>query len=210
MALPSDMPAAKKEQVAVFFDYENTRRNAIDAFRDRSCPSYLGTFDPVGLAEDLCAMRKRPSTLSKVFVYRGRPVPERQPKPRSWFDKLHESWSKSPLYEMKSRDLKYRLFDDGTFQAQEKGIDVWLATDLIAFSIKQLFDAVIVVSTDTDLIPAIEFVLRETKQHIEVACWEARNIYPLAIPSKDGRRIPYCHYLGKEMFTKHCEDEEAR
>lgn len=206
--LPSDMPTAKIERVAVLFDYENTRRNALDAFGSASCPPYLGVFDPIGLAEDLCRMRKRQSELSKVLVYRGRPVPDHQPTPARHFDRLNSSWSKSHLFEMKKRDLKYRFFEDGSFSAQEKGIDVWLATDLISCSIKRTYDALIVVSTDTDLLPAIEFVLHQTNQHIEVACWQAKHIHPLQERTHSGPRRPYCHFLPRDAFNLHCQDDE--
>ena len=209
MVSPASMPQKQRERIGVFIDYENTRRNAAYAFLGYGAPRHAGVIDPVALAEAICRKRTRPSTLGKVFVYRGRPSTQHQPVPASYFDRHASQWSSSNLCEMKSRDLKYRFHDDGSFTAQEKGIDVWLATDLIASSIAGSFDAVVVVSTDTDLLPAVEYVLRDTPTHIEIASWSGEGCYPLYFRGQSGRRkIPYCHYLSKELFEQICQDEE--
>ena len=50
---------------------------------------------------------------------------------------------------------------------REKGIDVKLATDLIAGAIDNRYDVAVVVSSDGDLIPAIDWVRHRTKKQIE-------------------------------------------
>ena len=50
---------------------------------------------------------------------------------------------------------------------REKGIDVKLATDLIVGAIDNKYDTAIVVSSDGDLIPAIDWVRNRTKKKIE-------------------------------------------
>jgi len=50
---------------------------------------------------------------------------------------------------------------------REKGIDVKLATDLIAGAVDKKYDTAIVVSSDSDLIPAIDWVRKRTAKKIE-------------------------------------------
>ena len=50
---------------------------------------------------------------------------------------------------------------------REKGIDVKLATDLIVGSVDNQYDTAIVVSSDADLIPAIDWVRHRKKKKIE-------------------------------------------
>lgn len=48
------------------------------------------------------------------------------------------------------------LYDSG--RTREKGTDVKIATDLIVGAVDDIYDTVILVSSDTDLIPAIKYV----------------------------------------------------
>ena len=50
---------------------------------------------------------------------------------------------------------------------REKGIDVKLATDLIVGAIDNQYDTAVIVSSDSDLIPAIDWVRIRTKKKIE-------------------------------------------
>lgn len=50
---------------------------------------------------------------------------------------------------------------------REKGIDVMLATDLIVGAVEDVYDIAIVVSSDADLLPAIEWVREKKKKRIE-------------------------------------------
>jgi len=50
---------------------------------------------------------------------------------------------------------------------REKGIDVKLATDLIVGAVDDKYDVAIVVSLDTDIIPAIDWVRNRTHKKIE-------------------------------------------
>ena len=59
-------------------------------------------------------------------------------------------------------------------RAQEKGIDVQLAIDFVAGAIDDSYDTGIVCSTDTDLLPALEFVAtRFGRERAETAAWLA-------------------------------------
>lgn len=50
---------------------------------------------------------------------------------------------------------------------REKGIDVKLATDLIAGALDDKYDTAIVVSSDSDLIPAIDWIRFRLKKKVE-------------------------------------------
>lgn len=52
------------------------------------------------------------------------------------------------------------------FPIREKGVDVKLATDLVIGAFDDVYDTAIVVSSDTDLIPALQY-LRYKKKKIE-------------------------------------------
>ncbi len=52
-------------------------------------------------------------------------------------------------------------------KSREKGIDVKIATDLIIAAIDNQYDSAIIVSSDTDLIPAIDIVKYRFKKNIE-------------------------------------------
>jgi len=52
-------------------------------------------------------------------------------------------------------------------RSREKGIDVKIATDLIAGAVDDKYDVGIIVSSDTDLVPAIDWVRKRKKKVIE-------------------------------------------
>lgn len=48
----------------------------------------------------------------------------------------------------------------------EKGVDVWMATDILVGAYENLYDTIILVSSDTDLLPAI-LKVRSMKKKVE-------------------------------------------
>lgn len=203
---PSLMPQARHELVDVFLDYENIRKLARTHFCPLTAGSHEGMVHPVRLAELLCSRRRRPSALRKVHVYRGRPNPQKQAAAASYFDTAVDDWEQDSRCSVHHRPLKYRVPDPnypGVFQASEKGIDVALAIDVAKTSLSQETTALIVFSTDTDLLPAIEFVYEAPNTHIEVACWDKAN--PLKFPSASGKRV-WCHNLTESDFRSVCID----
>jgi hypothetical protein len=83
--------------------------------------------------------------------------------------------------------------------AQEKGIDVALAVDLVFGAARDLFDVAVVASTDTDLAPALEAVCEMRRAwgrpSIEVAAWSP-NDKRLRVK---GATI-WCHWLTREDY----------
>lgn len=76
--------------------------------------------------------------------------------------------------------------------AQEKGVDVALAVDLVRLAAEGSCDVAVVFSRDTDLMPALEAVrdVPRLRLHVEVATWQgsSRLRYP-------GTNRPWCHNL---------------
>ena len=58
------------------------------------------------------------------------------------------------------------LYDNNSFKnkPREKGTDVKIAADLIIGAVDNLYDTAILVSSDTDLIPAIKYIKYKNKK----------------------------------------------
>ncbi|MFA6042637.1 MAG: NYN domain-containing protein [Patescibacteria group bacterium] len=82
-------------------------------------------------------------------------------------------------------------------RSREKGIDVKLATDLIVGAVDNRYDVAIVVSSDTDLVPAIDWVRNRGKKLIEyigfsipaIDAAESTKPVPTMIASTDIQRV---------------------
>jgi uncharacterized LabA/DUF88 family protein len=94
------------------------------------------------------------------------------------------------------RELKYpHNFGkpDCTEKPQEKGVDVHLAINLVTAAHRRECDVALVVSHDTDLMPAIQLA-SELKLRVEVAAWG--DSHRLSDPA-----IKYCHHLSQQDFV---------
>ena len=193
------------EKIHVFVDYENARRLARRQFLGISAPPHSGMVHPVKLGELLASRRTRSSTLTKVSVFRGRPVPQHQPTASQFFDLYAANWSRDPRVEITHRPLKYHFpdrFNPELFEASEKGIDVALAMKVVETTLKAEADAIVIVSNDTDLFPAVEFAY-DNGMHVEVAAWNGST--GLRFPAKSGKRL-WCHFLDADDFRSLRQD----
>ncbi|MCH7801082.1 MAG: NYN domain-containing protein [Chloroflexi bacterium] len=86
-------------------------------------------------------------------------------------------------------------------KAEEKGIDVKMALDIVTMAIDDHYDVGVVVSSDTDLRPAIEYVLNSSRlsKKIEVAAWYS-NSHRTRL-SLHGVRI-WCHRLDRSTYDR--------
>lgn len=64
------------------------------------------------------------------------------------------------LLKIGMKEIKYE-------RKREKGIDVMIATDIIVGAVEDTYDTAIVVSSDADLLPAIQWVRSKNKKKIE-------------------------------------------
>lgn len=110
-------------------------------------------------ASRLCCERR----LIRTYYYNV-PVdqnrePQRYADQRKFFDRLHQT----PYLTLKLGRLVYR----GGVPI-EKGVDVWLATDMLNLAWKNVYDTAIVVTGDGDFADAVEAV-KELGKHVENA-----------------------------------------
>ena len=63
--------------------------------------------------------------------------------------------------------LKCNITEIRYQRSREKGIDVKMAVDLIAGAIDNKYDTAIVISSDTDLVPAIDWIRKRQKKKVE-------------------------------------------
>ena len=182
------------DRVTVFIDYQNVHGWARRLFLPIGAHPAQGHVDPLRLARLLVEKRKRPSQLTGVRISRGRPVPTHQPGAAAANDRQTADWERSGLVTVVRRPLRYPS-DWPDSAAQEKGIDVALAVDVVAMAIRKEYDAAIVVSSDTDLMPAIETVYQERLAHIELATWAGAR--RLRFPET---QLPWCHFISEAQF----------
>lgn len=153
--------SGKSERVAVFIDYMNAYEGAMQAVdADRSNPGTAGQFNPLLVAQMLRNRRQKSTgchqSLAMIGVYRGMPSPTREPTKAAQSSRQVNHWeieatqTNAPLI-VRTRPLNYMYG-----KAREKGVDVMLAVDLVIGAHSDKFDAAVVFSGDTDLLPAIE------------------------------------------------------
>lgn len=183
-------------RVVVFLDYQNVYMGAREAFHPYGSTSQHGQVDPSRLAELLVAKSSQfDRELLEVRVYRGQPDSQKDPRGYAANDRQCRHWRTLPKTTVTTRTLRYpRNWPQEP--EQEKGIDVQLAIDLVAVAVRAEYEVAILMSTDTDLKPALEFVRDlqgDPYPRCEVAAWSSSHGYSrrLSIP---GRRI-WCHWL---------------
>lgn len=167
-------------RVAVFIDAQNVYRGARRCFFTGQAPSRAGQIAPVALGRLLCSRSNphQPSsttrTLTQVRIYTGRPDSSLDPRTYGAHRRQCVAWERAGATVI-ARTLRYPR-DWPEERAEEKGIDVQLAIDFVAGAFDDEYDTGIICSTDTDLLPALEFVAtRYPRKHVETAAWRSRR-----------------------------------
>ena len=194
------------DRVAVFVDYENVHRTGHSLYTNYGLPLYSTVLDPLKLAKRIVERRRFPSELADVHVFRGRPLPQFQPEACSANDQLAHAWEADGAHVVR-RDLKYVTHDDGSWRAEEKGIDVALAIGAIESAMDGRFDVAVVFCNDTDQLPTLELLFRKLPPKVEIACWAGAKPlwFPDMLRAIPSRKLPFCHFLGEADFTE-CRD----
>ena len=182
-------------KLVIFIDAQNTYKGARESFFSGNDPRLYGQIDPVKLGQ-LIESRGGPGglecTLADVRVYTGRPDSSRDPKTYAAHMKQCATWQASGVT-LIWRSLRYPK-DWPKARAEEKGIDVALAIDYVAMAVDGAYDIGVIMSTDTDLVPALEFT-DQRFPHVRypaVAAWRS--------PRSNRRLIVrgsnvWCHFL---------------
>lgn len=189
-------------RVVVFVDYPNVYSAAREIFQPYATARWAGQIDPLKLGQLISSRGLASRELKQVRVYRGRPDPARDPK--TYIANMRQSQAQIRIgggrVEVITRTLRYPP-DWPKSRAQEKGIDVALAIDFVQMAMLGEFDVGVIMSTDTDLRPALEAVLRLRPQGgpiCEVAAWSRAGCYGprLSIPLA---KI-WCHWLSEADY----------
>jgi len=197
------------DRVMLFLDYQNVYRGARRTFVDESIAHHShGQIHPVRLGELLVETSTFDRILEGVRVYRGQPDATRDPKGYAACSRQIATWRQDDRVNVTSRTLKYPPGWSTPSQSgekpQEKGIDVALAIDFVRLAIEDRYDVGILMSTDTDLKPALEFVCDRGrawgKLRAEVAAWSTpdRQCRRLSVP----KASLWCHWLDQSMYNQ--------
>ncbi len=184
------------DRVIVFLDEQNAARHARERFFPGRGSYRLGQLapDPGGALLEGKGPQGADRRLESVRVYTGVPDAEKQPAANAAFSKQRAAWLGTGA-EVIARPLQYHGWPGE--RPRQKGVDVQLAVDVVRLGVEQAYDVGIVFSSDTDLAPAIEFIVERAPggSRIETAAWFGRP----GIRNAAGRRI-WCHFLDRADY----------
>jgi uncharacterized LabA/DUF88 family protein len=155
-------------RTTLFVDYQNMYRTAREAFGWEAFGGRYGNFRPYSLGRQVARGENR--VLTEVRVYTGIHTPQRNGVQHAQMQRRMEAWvAASPdIVQVFPRALRY----SADRPPQEKGVDVELAVDLVSLALDDAFDVVVLASTDTDLVPALQLVAdRFPKKIIETLAY---------------------------------------
>lgn len=159
------------------------------------------------LAQHIAADSPFDRQLHQVRIYRGQPDASRDPRGYAACSRQAASWQQSRLIDLTLRTLRYPRGWPSSHRPgerpQEKGIDVALALDFVVMAVRRDFDVGILMSTDTDLKPALEAVAELTNTQgtrAEVAAWSAAGQHNRRLAIRT--RNLYCHWIGKDVYDR--------
>jgi uncharacterized LabA/DUF88 family protein len=188
------------EKVTLFIDAQSLYNAIRDAFFSDTDNHVCGQVDPMKLANFICSQPPPGVTrvLNEVRVYSGRPDPTRDPRTHAAHMKQCAEWSRGGVH-LITRQLRYPR-EWPNHRAQEKGIDVTLAIDFVSFAVDCLHDVGVLASFDTDLIPAMEFVLKRPTMKCRV---EVVGLNSSKTPRRR-LRVPgyslYCYWIDAGIY----------
>jgi hypothetical protein len=195
------------DRVVVFLDWQNVYKGAREAFCGYGAPHWEGQVQPLALGQLIAADSPFDRRLHEVRIYRGQPDATRDPKGYAANARQLAAWRKSSLVNVTVRTLRYPRGWPSTHRAdekpQEKGIDVALAIDFVTMAVAGQYEVGVLMSTDTDLKPALEAVARLTPTRgvrAEVAAWSSDVGHSRRLSISSSRL--YCHWLGKDAYQR--------
>lgn len=188
-------------RTTVFIDGQNLYRLALLAWgRARTSETFRyswPSYDVLKLAETL-AQRLPDRVLTEVRFYTGVPSPEVDQR---W----HQFWT-NKLFRLKGQGV-YTYRGRVDHYGNEKGVDVSLAIDLIHETHERSFDVAIIVSQDSDFVPAVDLVK-------DIAGKQGRSVhlesaYPVLTDRRENRGINGTTWtpIDKAMYDS-CFDPE--
>lgn len=147
----------KKETVAIYIDGGNLYRS----LKNLGIPQKSMRVDYSAFMQDLVGDRILVSKRYYVGIVRNADNTEKGEQMVKSQQKFLE-YLRTEGFDIKPGKIMY---DDG--KIREKGVDVKLSVDLVIGAVDNLYDTAIVISSDTDLIPAIKYVRNAKNKKIE-------------------------------------------
>lgn len=149
---------ARKERVAIYIDGSNT----YNKLRTFGLPEKTKRFSLANFVAYLLGERELVSKRYYVGIVKNHDNSEKGDLLVKGQQKYLEGL-RTEDFDVKPGKIMY----DGKDRIREKGVDVKLAVDLVIGAADNLYDIAIVVSSDTDLIPAIKYARKGKKKIIE-------------------------------------------
>lgn len=167
------------ERVIVYLDWQNVYRRARESFHSQHDPFTKGQVHPLDLAMLLASRGKDTEReLVQVRIYRGLPDQRYDAKGYAAARRQMSAWSRNRKIEVTTTVLRYPDdWPNSKENPREKGIDVSLAVDVVVMGISGDYDTAIVMSSDQDIAPAVEYIAASTSvpARVEVAAWRGGN-----------------------------------
>jgi uncharacterized LabA/DUF88 family protein len=166
-------------QVAIVIDYQNIHLTAHGCWAPDGLPVHESLIHPLRFAEQVMQVRshrqrddrQKHAVLADVYVFRGLPSNRHQPAFYRVNQAQKSEWERDPRVHVTYRPLRYS--DKWPDQpAQEKGIDVPVALNLVRIAERATHDVVILAAHDTDLEPALDMAALAARTKVETAGWE--------------------------------------
>jgi len=143
----SEKLSIPRPRVAVFIDGLNTM------FRLREL-GWEECFDIGYLAQRLARKRE----LVGVFFYRAAPSSPPLSQKQYWIERHHLDHIESQLWKDFGRKVRYGYMVSRGRKWLEKQTDIWLASEMISLAHGNAYDIAILVTADSDQVPAAEHV----------------------------------------------------
>ena len=148
----------KKDRVAIYFDGNNT----YNKLKILGLPEKTKRFSLANFSAHLLGERRLISKRYYIGIVKNYDNSEkgdlRVRSQQRFLDGM-----RTDGFDVKPGKIMY----DGKGDIREKGVDVKMAVDLVIGAADNLYDIAIVVSSDTDLIPAIKYVRGGQKKIVE-------------------------------------------
>lgn len=202
------MQEIKPIRAISFFDGQNIFRQAKEAFS-----YHYPNYDPKKLASYICKMHGFDN--HGVRFYTGTPLFQKSPMwHKFWTGKLLAMRRSGVIVE--SRPLRYRHIegsrneDDSKEIAQEKGIDIRIALDIVRMTIENKLDVAVIFSQDQDLaevVRDVNYIAELQKREVKIF-----SAFPSSVFCKNQRGVNGTQWIKiiKDEYDLCLDDKDYR
>lgn len=195
------------EQIAVFLDYSNVHLLAHDMYAP-NLERWTTHLSPRLIADRIVELRGRDSELGRVHFYRGSPDFHRDIEATRVFREESARWERDSKT---TAHYEPMLYGWGRTVPKESGVDMRLGLDLVEAARSHAYDRIVLFSGDSDLLPAVEDVVKTTSR-LELVAWTDGQATPGNVLTERCRRKGFrlwTHHFDSEDFWA-CQDRALR